>query len=71
MHVLQNLLKYTSLNEQKSNKLCINGSKTNCKFPHVNILREFFMNLGVFVTAFTKGLIAEIRYVANSFCDRI
>lgn len=63
--MLQNLLKYTLLNEQRSNKLCTDDSKTNCKFSDINILRMFFMNVVVFVTAFTKSLIAEIRYVAE------
>lgn len=41
----------------------MDDSKTNCKFSDINILRMFFMNVGVFVTAFTNSLIAEIRYV--------
>lgn len=65
VHMLQNLLKYSSLKEQKSNKLCIDNSKTKCKFPHISVLRKFFMEVCVFVSAFTKGSIAEISPVSR------
>lgn len=65
VHMLQNLLKYSSLKDQKSNKLCTDNSKTKCKFPHTNVLRKFFMEAYVFVSAFTKGSIAEISLVAR------
>lgn len=60
MHMLQSLPKYSSVKEQKSNKFCTDNSKTKCRFLHISVLIKFFMEVCVFVSAFTKGSIAEI-----------
>lgn len=42
---------------------CFDYSIANCKKKLNNILKKFFMNVDVFVIAFTKNLIAKITYV--------
>lgn len=46
-HMLQNLLKDITLSEEKSNKLCIDDSQTNCRFRCFNI-EEILHDCGCF-----------------------
>lgn len=42
---------------------CFDYSIANCKKISLIFLKKFFMNVDVFVIAFTKNLIAKITYV--------